>query len=130
MGRRAQLFISARECVNVLACPQPTNDLYESDFGLCMIYTTRLKLISILQSLLHKMNKGTNAMSNLKQELLRYYKLNKIHAFQLEKYKECNKCKQCENENINLKFIKETVMYLQKVSSMITSMTTLATLNV
>ena len=67
------------------------------------------------------MNKGTNAMSNLKQELLRYYKLNKIHAFQLEKYKKCNKC-----ENENLKFIKETVTYLQKVSSMITSMTTLA----
>ena len=73
------------------------------------------------------MNKGKNKF-DLKQELLRYYKLNKIHAFQLEKYKECNKCKQCENEN--LKFIKETVMYLQKVSSMITSMTTLATLNV
>ena len=69
------------------------------------------------------MNKGTNAMSNLKQELLRYYKLNKIHAFQLEKYKKCNKC---ENENVNLTFIKETVTYLQKVSSMITSMTTLA----
>ena len=124
MGRRAQLFISARECVNVLACPQPTNDLYESDFGLCMIYTTRLKLICILQSLLHKMNKGKNKF-NLKQELLRYYKLNKIHKFQLEKYKECNKCEN-GNVNVNLTFIKETVMYLQKVSSMITSMTTLA----
>ena len=51
-----------------------------------MIYTTRLKLINILQSLLHKMYKGknTNVMCDLKQELLRYYKLNKIHTFQLE----------------------------------------------
>ena len=81
MGRRAQLFISARECVNVLACPKPTNDLYESDFGLCMIYMTRLKLINILPSLLHKMYKckcKCDTHTNLKQELLRYYKLNKI----------------------------------------------------
>ena len=87
MGRRAQLFMSARECVNVLACPKPTNELYKADFGLCMIFTTRLKLINILHSLLHKMYKCKCKGEELKLELLRYYKLNKIHTFQLEKYK-------------------------------------------
>ena len=46
MGRRANLVQAARDCVNALpVCKRKDlNVLYDSDFGLCMVMTTRRKL--------------------------------------------------------------------------------------
>ncbi len=109
MGKRAQLFYAARECIDTLKCPKANEILYEHDFGLCMIFLTRQKLMNVAHKIItniYKRNYQLN-VSNLR----RYYKLNKLHTFQLTKYNEIFSIDMHTNK-----------MYLQKISYMITSL--------
>ena len=108
MGKRSKVFKTARDCVNILSCPKPNDSLYESNFGLCMLFTTRYKIVNILQSLLNSLYKFN---SFNKSELLRFYSLNNIHMFQMKKYS--------VTANSNTK---NDIHYLQRVSHMITTM--------
>ena len=115
MGKRAKVFQSARECVNVLACPRPNEILYESDFILNLLFCTRWKLIRVSLSLLDDLYKR-NTFN--KCDLHRFYQLNTLCMFQLRKYRECEcECKcDCEFTLMN------EVHYLQKVSCMVTTL--------
>ena len=113
MGRRANLVQAARDCVNALpVCKRKEIfNLYDSDFGLCMIMTTRRKLIHILHSLLDCIE----YLKPIPKDMLyRYYKLNHIHRHCLSKCK----CKCNENTSLNLQ-----VHHLTSLSCMITTLT-------
>lgn len=112
MGRRANLVQAARDCVNALpVCKRKhLNVLYDSNFGLCMVMTTRRKLIHILHSLL-------DCIEYLKpinlDMLYRYYKLNHTHMI-------CLKRNNCENTNHDTNL---QVHHLTSLSRMITALT-------
>ena len=109
MGKRAQLFQSARECINVLECPKPNEILYKNDLGLCMIFLTRQKLMNVAHKIINDIYKRNEC---IKSNLLRFYKLNKLHTFQLIKY---NKLQQITHINVNV-----NTQYLRDLSYMIT----------
>jgi len=109
MKKRRALFQSARECINVLECPKPNEILYKNDFGLCMIFLTRQKLIHFAHKIINDIYKRNEC---IKSNLLRFYKLNKLHTFQLKKYNTSH----C---TINVD-IDTNVNYLQKISYMVT----------
>ena len=108
MGKRAQLFQSARECINVLQCPKPNEILYKNDLGLCMIFLTRQKLMNVAHKIINDIYK--NKICD-KSNLLRFYKLSKLHTFQLKKY---------NTSHCHFIDIDTNVNYLQKISYMIT----------
>ena len=108
MGKRANLFYSARDCINVLQCPKPNDILYEYDLGLCVIFATRQKLISICHKIIDDIYKRNKCC---KSNLRRFFKLSKLNVFQLKKYS-CN-------IDIDID-IDTNVQYLQKISYMIT----------
>jgi hypothetical protein len=107
MGRRANLFYAARDCINVLQCPKPNDILYEYDLGLCMIFLVRQKLMNVAHKIINDIYKRNKYNIS---DLLRFYKLNKLHVFQLKKY-----------NDIDIDIDMNTnVQYLQKISYMIT----------
>ena len=108
MGKRANLFYSARDCIDVLNCPKPNEILYEHDFGLCMIFATRKKLMNVAYKIINDVYKRNKCC---KSDLLRYFKLNKLNVFQLKKYS-CN-------IDIDID-IDTNVNYLQKITYMVT----------
>lgn len=113
MGKRRALFQSARECINVLECPKPNEILYEHEFGLCMLYIVRQKLIHFAHKIINDIYKRNEC---IKSDLLRYYKLNKLHTFQLIKYnKLMNSLQQITHINVNV-----NTQYLRDLSYMIT----------
>ena len=109
MGKRAQLFQSARECINVIECPKPNEILYNNDFGLCMIFLTRQKLMNVAHKIINDIYKRNDINECIKSNLLRFYKLNKLHTFQLKKY-----------NTSHFIDIDTNVNYLQKISYMVT----------
>ena len=110
MGRRAALFYSARDCVNALHCAKPNEEMYDKNFGLCMTLLTRQKLIKCAHEIITDIYKKRPDPKKLR----RFYKLNTLHMFQLEKYKAGTGCpKMCPASE------KE---YLQKISYMISSL--------
>ena len=110
MGRRAALFYSARDCVNALHCAKPNDEMYDKNFGLCMTLLTRQKLIKCAHEIITDIYKKRPDPKKLR----RFYKLNTLHMFQLEKYKAGTGCpKMCPASE------KE---YLQKISYMISSL--------
>ena len=116
MGKRRALFQSARECINVLECPKPNEILYEHEFGLCMLYIVRQKLIHFAHKIINDIYKRNEC---IKSNLLRFYKLNKLHTFQLIKY---NKLQQITHINVN-------TQYLRNLSYMITMCSKCVNLN-
>ena len=119
MGKRAQLFYAARDCINVLECPKPNEILYENDLGLCMIFLTRQKLMNVAHKIINDIYKRNDiTMYECKSNLLRFYKLNKLHTFQLKKY---NQIHFIDNENVNVNVnVNVNTQYLQNISYMVT----------
>lgn len=117
MGRRAKLFQSAKDCVNVLVCPIPDDSLYEIDFILNLIFCTRWKLIKLAQSLLQDLYKYD---THSRCDLRRFYKTCNIHMYQLRKYN-CNKTMNERNCD-TFKCMEDSILYLRKISYMVTTM--------
>jgi len=105
MGKRSRLFNSARNCINILEVPKPTEDLYEENFPLCVIFCTRWKLIKVANSIITSLEKYSRADRN---DLIRFYKLNSLVMYQTQKY------------STNQDGLDSLIDYLGKISYMIT----------
>jgi len=115
MGVRANLFEETRKCVNVLKGNYnvPSRIHYDENFPKSIMSVTRRHLRETALNVIDSLEKET--LNDIPSQLQRYYKLSALHMSQLKRYTRYTKKMHLTEK----KFLEQNIIYLQKLSFMI-----------
>ena len=117
MGVRANLFEETRKCVNVLKGNYnvPSRIHYDENFPKSIMSVTRRHLRETALNVIDSLEKET--LNDIPSQLQRYYKLSALHMSQLKRYTRYTK--KMTLYLTEKKFLEQNIIYLQKLSFMI-----------